>query len=290
MRFAAIDFETANETRVSACAIGVAWLEDGVITGVDEYLIRPAELRFSSWNTRIHGITEHDVINAAEWPDVFAQIAPKLEGATLLAHNASFDFSVLRSICDVYRIDYPDVEYYCTMKAAQLGAPQLPNAKLNTLCDHFGIALRHHEAGSDAEACARLSVELARSANQPCFTQAASVWGLLPGRLFAGSYQPCSSNAPIPRSPAMRYPPPVQQCSTALTGKTVVFTGNLQRFTRNEARIMTEASGAKVAGAVSKNTDYLVAGPGAGSKLKKAEELGVAVLTEDEWLALIEGE
>jgi DNA ligase (NAD+) len=72
-----------------------------------------------------------------------------------------------------------------------------------------------------------------------------------------------------------------------VAGKTVVFTGSLEKMTRDEAKAMAERLGAKVAGSVSKKTDYVVAGPGAGSKLDKAREAGVNVLTEDEWFALV---
>ena len=74
---------------------------------------------------------------------------------------------------------------------------------------------------------------------------------------------------------------------SAVSGKTVVFTGTLERMTRAEAKARAEALGAKVSGSVSKKTDYVVVGADAGSKATKAADLGVAMLSEDEWLALI---
>ena len=77
--------------------------------------------------------------------------------------------------------------------------------------------------------------------------------------------------------------------NSVVAGKTVVFTGSLEKMTRDEAKAMAERLGAKAAGSVSKKTDYVVAGPGAGSKLKTASELGVKVISEDDWLELVGG-
>ena len=84
-------------------------------------------------------------------------------------------------------------------------------------------------------------------------------------------------------------PPEARATDSAITGKTLVFTGTLEKMTRAEAKARAEALGAHVAGSVSARTDILVAGPGAGSKARKAAELGIRVIDEDEWLAIAQG-
>lgn len=80
------------------------------------------------------------------------------------------------------------------------------------------------------------------------------------------------------------------ETDSPIAGRTVVFTGTLEEMTRGEAKARAETLGAKVSGSVSKKTDFVVAGPGAGSKAKKAAELGVTVLSEQQWLEMLNGE
>lgn len=293
MRAVAIDFETANEQRASPCSIGLAWIDDGVIESVEHHYIRPPGMRFASFNIAFHGIGPDHVKNAAEFPAVLAMLLPRLVGRTVLAHNASFDISVIRNTCDAYGIPYPEFDYFCTVKLARQSWPDLTSGRLNDVCDYMGIRFKHHDASEDAFACASLAIEAMKVTGATCFNTLSALTNVSLGRLNSDHYWPCSSPNPRskwqPQSASKEIAFANLPKSDALCGVHFVFTGALERFTRDEAKARAESLGAKVSGSVSKKTDYLVAGPGAGSKLADAAKHGVRVLTEDEWLALIGG-
>ena len=152
--FAAIDFETANSDRNSACAIGLAIVRDGRMADLLSRLIRPPSNDFS--NTHVHGLKWKDVRNEPAFGEVWQDLSPLLDGLSFFAaHNAPFDRSVLGACCTTSGIPNPDREFVCTMRVARSVWNIYPT-KLPHVCRHLNIPLAHHEAGSDAEACARI--------------------------------------------------------------------------------------------------------------------------------------
>jgi DNA polymerase-3 subunit epsilon len=152
--FTAIDFETAEAFRNSACAVGLVRVEHGVVVERDAFLIRPPfdYVRFS----RIHGITWPMVAGEPLFGDLWPRVEHIIDGVqALVAHNAPFDRSVLYASCEGADLPKPNHPFICTVAVARRAWPGQP-ANLPAICDRLGIALRHHDPASDAEACARI--------------------------------------------------------------------------------------------------------------------------------------
>ncbi len=159
--FVAIDFETANYSRTSACAIGLAIVQDQKIVETFTALIKPEPFWFLPDFTDIHGISEEDVKDAKDFGTIWPEIEQRIHGRSLLAHNAPFDRSVLNACLRLFRIKFPQPEFICTCRVAKAAFPNSPNHKLNTICSRMEIALDHHKAESDALACAQIALKIA---------------------------------------------------------------------------------------------------------------------------------
>jgi DNA polymerase III subunit epsilon len=191
-RIIAIDFETANEQRGSACSVGLAWVEGGKVARIEERYIRPHDLRFSRFNIAIHGIHPEDVADAPLFPQAMAEFADEFSGATLIAHNAAFDMSVLRAGFAQYGQAWPELDYLCTLQMARRVWRDLGSYKLSAVADFLGLKFQHHNAAEDAAMCAQVALAIAADLGEAKIRGIAKHIAMRPGRLFAGGYQSCS--------------------------------------------------------------------------------------------------
>ncbi|WP_321281571.1 3'-5' exonuclease [Marinifilum fragile] len=189
MNFTAIDFETANGKRNSACSLGLVKVENGVIVDSREWLISPPEMYFHPINVSIHGITEDDVANQPSFNYIWDEVEDYLQDSMVIAHNASFDVSVLRACLETYGIPNPDFDYMCTVQISKYLWPSMPNHKLNTLAHLFDIPLKHHNALEDTLACAKIAIKACESISAKNMNDLAKEIMIKPGKVFKGGYQ-----------------------------------------------------------------------------------------------------
>ena len=193
MNWVAIDFETANAKHSSACALGIAVVEDGRITKRASWLIRPRELYFNYYNTYIHGITKEDVKDKPQFNELWNDFKPFLEGKTVIAHNAGFDIGVLRQLLDESGIPYPELHYFCTRVLAKKVWPTLNSYRLNMISAHLGISLKHHDAEEDAVACAEISLRCCDEMGVSRLEDLAMKFGITKGCLSTDSRKPSNT-------------------------------------------------------------------------------------------------
>ena len=157
MNFIAMDFETANHQKHSACSVALVMVRNSQIVGEYYTLIKP-ETEFFWRNIQVHGIHERDVANAPKFPEVWQQIEQYYNPYSLIvAHNAAFDTGVLAGCLAYYGLEQPSYLSLCTVKSSRKLYPEMRNHKLDTMCQHLNITLdNHHDALEDSRACAQI--------------------------------------------------------------------------------------------------------------------------------------
>ncbi len=295
MNFTAIDFETANNKRTSACALGLVKIENCVITKSVNYLFKPIPFYFT--NSHIHNIYEEDVINKPYFVDCWNEIQDIIGDDLIIAHNAAFDLSVLRSLLEHEKIEFPNLKYVCTWRLSEKYF-ELKNYKLPTISNHLNISLNHHEALSDAVACAKIAIELLKLNDCNCLQELSNQFQI--GELYHPfDYRPFSSsfrNSKSSKKNIVSLSTPTENpfkklldnTSNKLNGLTIVYSGMFEWFERDELKKLIEQNGGKNTTSISKKTSYLVAGENMGpSKREKANNLEVSIISEDEFIALL---
>lgn len=162
--FTAIDFETANGSPASPCAVGLVKVRDGQI--VDEFLalFKPPAPHdwFAADNIRIHGIKPEDVENEPSWAEILPMILEFTEGDVLIAHNAPFDMGVLSKAAEAIEFELPKVYYGCSLALARK-VYNLESYRLTSVAYAIGHEeFDHHDALADADACARIMIHAAK--------------------------------------------------------------------------------------------------------------------------------
>ena len=300
MNWIAIDFETANASRNSACALGVAVVQGGRIVRATSWLIRPPVLDFDPFNVSIHGITAEDVKDSPTFGQLWSEVAPSLAGQAVIAHNASFDISVLRHSLDEYGIPYPELDYYCTCNFCRAIWPGQIAYRLDVMADLLGIRFQHHDAEEDAAACAMIALECCRQTGASGLAMLADQHMITKGRLYPGGYAPCSRR----RTNGSRrdYAPEPFPTGEGNAGPLVAITGTLQSMTRREAAQKVVDHGWRFKGNVTRDTDFLIVGEQdfkrfkdgkKGNKLRAAEDLlqtgyPIEIITEDDFLRMLD--
>ena len=301
MDFVAIDFETANESRNSACSLGVCVVENNKIIEKRHWFMKPYEMRFNQMNVWIHGITEEQVRNEKNMQDLWEEIRGYIENRLVIAHNASFDVSVLKKTLEAYNIEYPNLEYVCTMNMAKNAYSRIENLKLNTIAEVVGIEFKHHDALEDSVCCAKVFINMCESLNIYSLEGLEEKLKMRRGKLNSNIYAPCvllESN--ILHNIELRKSVQHESINinSYLYGKNVVFTGSLGSMTRVQAFRKLRDIGGEPSSSVSKKTDILVVAlrnwrelpfDRKSSKLRRAEQLRkegqeIIIIGEEEFL------
>jgi len=160
--FVAIDFEAANAATTSVCSMGVVIVRKREIIEKFYSLVKPVPNHYDFFTTKIHGLKKKDTENAPVFPQVWNQIEEKIKGLAFVAHGYEFEKRCLNSLFEHYHMGRKNFKIYDTKRASEIVFPALENHKLQTVAVECGYDFnknnKHHNALTDAEACARIAM------------------------------------------------------------------------------------------------------------------------------------
>ena len=312
--FIAIDYETANSSYLSACALGVSVVIEEKVSETFATFVKPPKefAEFDPFNVMIHGIKPADVKGAPTFDDIWERVesfTSKYE-LPIACHYSGFDIRVTQALLKYYEKQFSDIRFYDTYTIARKLWPQLINHKLDTLAETFGIELNHHEASSDAEACSKIALKQMKELEKNSLSDVAGNYGYKLGLLTMSglktmsdfkNYESQNSGSSNSKSSSKDVSPNMDvNVGSDLYGKNIVFTGALTSMERSQAIQRAVNNGAVVQSGVSKKTDYLIVGVSdfidfkngkKTQKLKDAETLsqagsGISLIDEEDFLRM----
>lgn len=269
--FVAIDFETANFSRGSACAVGVARVRAGRVVEQTEWYIDPPGGPFFT-NSHIHGIDHRHVVGAPSWGASLAMLDRFVAGDDLVAYSG-FDRGVYNAANALHAIERADFRwrnaYTLVRRRYPLEEHGLDDHRLSTMAEHFDLGdFDHHRAGDDAAMCARIVAHVAATHR---IEDLDALWPAPPARAASTrrySYRPA---APLPARNESADP------AHPLFSEVVCFSGDLEGFGRKDAQQIVADFGATVSASVTKQTTLVVMGRFVPSMLKHGSSLSSKV-------------
>lgn len=286
-RYTAFDFETASGK--NPCSIGIVQFENGNIIDSFYSLINPEIERFNPYTIRIHGITEEDVISQPNFKEIWEQIKHFFEDATIVAHNSSFDMSVLIHSLNRYDISEPKHICFCTLRISRQFL-DLNNYTLTTVAHYYNIIQNnHHNALEDAKICGELFYKLLQDVDDFEAFKKANNYSLRSVQRRKVEKRISNSKSVVDYYfERKNIENLLESVSNSLEDIRFVISGVFTKVSRNELKKLIEDNGGKVSSAISSKTNYVVAGENMGpSKKAKAESLGVPIISEDDFLGMI---
>lgn len=265
--------------------MGLVEVTDGQLSEQHRWLIRPPAFEFSPFNVALHGIEPEMCRDAPTWVDSLGRIQEIVANRPLVAHNAAFDLGVVRDACELCELDWPQLEYACTLVIGRCVWPGLTTYSLPFLAAHLGVEPAvDHEPAADAACSAEIACRALRSREATELTELLDSCQVAMGRLGPGDWNGChgrDSKGLVPSEPT---PDAVIDAEHPLFGKRIAFTGALA-IPRREAQQAVVDRGAVATRGVRRDTNLLVTGyqdmaklaqgENKSAKLRRAEELRV---------------